>query len=397
MRITRTNTNRSAVNQWIGRVARMVEHCAVHSRQTQFVAVILYAVHNPLANAFRVKYTCLQIFPIHVGGTKTQHVRAGNRTMRHAQHVAYDPADAGVGAAEGLDRRGMIVRLDLEGKVIFVVEFDHTGVVHERGSHPGRVDFLRRSHQVRPQDRKDHVREMLGTGLTIEARLVLAVDLRSKRLMHTVFRPGLRQGLEFAVRRRSILGGEIGLNRFQFFHVQCQTPFEVHRLQLVFIHPNQIDVRRGDDFALLNDELGLHLADGVALDDVVEEKGLGDLLHFSVGQFSFEFVALSCGDRFHASILETMDGAQELVGHVVRHTGQETDLDHAYVTFYGPSGPDRVRIGQGEVVLLCDRVANQPFGDFPGSFIRETTFQEIKITNSDGHGLVDSDRGELGR
>ena len=51
-----------------------------------------------------------------VGGPEAQHVGDGDRAVAGAEHVADHAADAGVGAAERLDRRRVVVRLGLEGE-----------------------------------------------------------------------------------------------------------------------------------------------------------------------------------------------------------------------------------------------------------------------------------------
>ena len=53
-----------------------------------------------------------------------------------AHRVADHAAEAGVGAAVGVDRRGVVVRLDLEADVVLVVEPDDARVVGEDADQP---------------------------------------------------------------------------------------------------------------------------------------------------------------------------------------------------------------------------------------------------------------------
>ena len=64
-----------------------------------------------------------------VGRAEAQPVEERNRPRAHRDDVAQDPADAGRGALERLDRRGMVVRLDLERDGDTVAEVDHARVL----------------------------------------------------------------------------------------------------------------------------------------------------------------------------------------------------------------------------------------------------------------------------
>ena len=79
---------------------------------------------------------------------KTQHIGGGDRFGRNAQHIADDPADAGVGAAKRLDGGGVVVRLYFEGDFVLVIEVDDAGVIHKGGEHPGRVDLVGGAAQI---------------------------------------------------------------------------------------------------------------------------------------------------------------------------------------------------------------------------------------------------------
>ena len=64
-----------------------------------------------------------------VGLGEAEPVEERDRTRAHGHDVAQDPADAGRRALERLDRRGMVVALDLEGDRETVAEIEHAGVL----------------------------------------------------------------------------------------------------------------------------------------------------------------------------------------------------------------------------------------------------------------------------
>ena len=77
-----------------------------------------------------------------IGRAEAQHVGDGDRAVAGADHVADDPADAGVGAAERLDGRRVVVRLGLEGQRLTLDERDDAGVADERRADELGVDPL---------------------------------------------------------------------------------------------------------------------------------------------------------------------------------------------------------------------------------------------------------------
>ena len=64
-----------------------------------------------------------------VGRAEAQPVEERDRPRAHRDDVAKDPADAGRGPLERLDRRGVVVRLDLECDCDSLAEIDHAGVL----------------------------------------------------------------------------------------------------------------------------------------------------------------------------------------------------------------------------------------------------------------------------
>ncbi len=70
------------------------------------------------------------------GRAEPQPVEERDRPRAHGDDVAQDPAHAGGGALERLDRRGMVVRLDLEGDREALAEVEHARVLARPLQHP---------------------------------------------------------------------------------------------------------------------------------------------------------------------------------------------------------------------------------------------------------------------
>ena len=75
---------------------------------------------------------------------EAEHVGVQNRLGAEpgAEAVADDSADAGRRAAVRLQRRRVIVRLDLEADAVLLIELDHAGVVVEHRQAPRQVQLL---------------------------------------------------------------------------------------------------------------------------------------------------------------------------------------------------------------------------------------------------------------
>ena len=102
-------------------------------------------------------------------------------------HVADDAADAGVGAAERLDRRRVVVRLGLERDGRALAERHDPGVADERRPHERRVDGVGGGAQLVEQRR--------------QRRAVGGRDRGPERLVGAVLAPRLGQRLQLDVGR----------------------------------------------------------------------------------------------------------------------------------------------------------------------------------------------------
>ena len=105
-----------AEHQRVGGVAGVVEHGAGDGRQADLVAVVGDAVdRRPRGCAAGAARRRAASASGQVGRAEAQDVGDGDRPVGGAEHVADHAADAGVGAAERLDGRRVVVGLGLQG------------------------------------------------------------------------------------------------------------------------------------------------------------------------------------------------------------------------------------------------------------------------------------------
>ena len=147
----------AAEDQRVAQVALVVEDRAVDRRDAQLVAVVADPRHHPAGNPLRMQHPVGQLRVGIVLRAKAEHVGVGDRPRRHADDVADHAAHAGVGAAKRLERRRVVVRLDLEGQVIVVVKGDDAGVVHKGRAQPRRPQLLGRRGQILVDQPVDHL------------------------------------------------------------------------------------------------------------------------------------------------------------------------------------------------------------------------------------------------
>ena len=169
-------------------------------------------------------------------GAEAQHVGAGDGPGRDPHDVAHHAADTGVGPAEGLQGRRVVVRLDLDGEIQFVVEGDDAGVVHEDRPQPAGVQLGGRPPQgVEQAVMARHLHPAVGAGTG-------EVDLRLEGLVDAVLRPGLRQGLELGIAGVAAARREVVPDGSHLRHVQRQHPLPTQGGQLPVVqadHPHR--------------------------------------------------------------------------------------------------------------------------------------------------------------
>ena len=173
----------------------VVEDGAGDRRQADLVAVIGDAVDHAIPDPARMQRTVGEVVDGEVGRPEAQHIGHGERSVCRAEHVADDAADTGVGAAERLHGRRVVVRLGLEGERRARDERHDAGVAHERRPDERRTDGLgRRTQPV----------EQRWAGLAL-----VRGDGRPEGLVGAVLAPGLGERLQLDVGRVSAFPAEV--------------------------------------------------------------------------------------------------------------------------------------------------------------------------------------------
>jgi hypothetical protein len=104
-----------------------------------------------------------------VGLGEAEAVEKRDRSRTHGDDVPENPSDSCGGALEGLDRRWMVVALDLEGDRETVAEVEHAGILARPLENP--LALARQPLQeqrrvlvaavLRPEERKDRELEVV--------------------------------------------------------------------------------------------------------------------------------------------------------------------------------------------------------------------------------------------
>ena len=147
-----------------------------------------------------------------VGLGEAQAVEERDRPRAHRHDVAEDPADAGRGALERLDRGGMVVRLDLECDGLALAEVDHAGVL--AGALQDAFTRRRKPLQqeggvlvaavLRPEQREDGELEVVRVAAEQLADAVELLVGQPQRTVERLFRRDLRQEQESTRGRRRV-------------------------------------------------------------------------------------------------------------------------------------------------------------------------------------------------
>ena len=204
--------------------------------------------------------------------------------MRGAHHVADDAADAGVGAAERLDRRRVVVGLGLHRDGRAAAERDDAGVADERAAHERRVDRVGGAS-----------RSCSSSGVTDDPSSTVIEG--AERLVRAVLAPRLGECLQLDVGRRTTCRSEVVGDDVQLGEVERQPALAVERREGVVIEPvdlDQLDTGVGGCRSI--DERRLDRADGPSLDDLVGEQAAGEDRHGHVVDVAVHFVPRAGGD-----------------------------------------------------------------------------------------------------
>ena len=285
------------------------------------------------------------------GGPKHKDVGDGDRSVGDAEHVSDHAADTGVGAAERLDCRGVVVGLGLERDRDVASEADDPGVADERRLHERRIDRL------------GAVAQHLDQGQTVLA--VVGRDRGTERLVGTVLAPGLSQRFEFDVGRFAAEVGVVGLDDPELLRIECEAALDADRQQLVH--------RLADDLDGVGDAGG----DALGVEGRLDAAGVPSLDH-RVGDHppddAFSQVVVDpteldpsagrcAGDR-HA---ELVGGVEQARGGGVGDAGQEGDLGPGLVRVAPPAqleeGVDEEAVQLVESVLAEIALQEDQVGD----------------------------------
>ena len=130
------------------------------------------------------------------GLAEAEAVEERDRARAHGDDVAQDAADARRGALEGLDRRGMVVALDLEGDRLPVAEVDHARVLaralqHARalgGQAPEQERRVLVAAVLRPEEREDAQLEVVRRAPEQRLDTVVLAVRQAERAMERLVR-----------------------------------------------------------------------------------------------------------------------------------------------------------------------------------------------------------------
>ncbi len=177
----RQDADRTAEDQGVGQVAAVDDQGAVDGWDAHPVAVVAHPRDDPAEHPLRVQHARGQVAGREVRGRDAEDVGVADRLgpQPGPHRVADHAPEARVGAAVGVDRRGVVVRLDLEADVVLVVEPDHPGVVGEDAHQPVEVQVAR--------GLEDRLLEQVVDDLALE------LDPAAERLVRAVLAPGLRR------------------------------------------------------------------------------------------------------------------------------------------------------------------------------------------------------------
>ena len=225
-------TGVATVHKGVAGVSLVEVDRAVRGRDAHPVAVVPDPCDHALEDPAGMEASLRHLVPRQIGRAEAEHVCVEDRlrTESCAERISDDAAYAGARAAVGLDGRGVVVGLDLETDVVPVVELDDPRVVLKYGHTPGSVQLLR--------DPEDGASQQVLDDLPIE------LDAAPERLVHTVFRPRLRERLQLRVRRVPAEPGEVFPDRMHLYKTQRKLPLPADAFERRVVRSEQIHLHR---------------------------------------------------------------------------------------------------------------------------------------------------------
>ena len=365
------DTEAAAEDQRVRREAGVVEDRSGDRRQPDLVAVVGHAVDHAVADAGRMQGPVWQLVERQVGRTEAQHVGDGDGPVSGAHHVPDHTSDTRVGAAERLDRGGVVVGLGLEGDGRALAERHDAGVADERRAHERSGDRVRRLAQLGQQ------RRHLGA--------VIDGDRGTERLVRAVLAPRLGQGLQLDVGRVAPGGVEVDLDGEQLLGVEGERTRGAEPSERVGREAADRDRLHAGDVVGAGVQWRRGRARGPVLDDRVGDEPPQQHVDGVVGCAGRELDAPSGGRRGDRQA-ELSTGVDHRLGGAVGDAGVQRDLDPGGVGHVPGSGLQQ-RVGEEVTESLARRVVEVALdednvGDRDGTLEREA-----ERRRAGGHGL----------
>ena len=191
----------------------MADERPVDGRDSHPVAVVADPCHDPFQDPSGVQDAARQRVAGSVGRGDAEDVGVADRLGARGRCPSgsrITPPRPGVGPPVGVDRRRVVVGLDLETDVKIVVEPDHARVVGEDADEPVAAHLLGRAEDGPLEEVVDHP--------------AVEIDPAPEGLVRTMLGPGLREGLEFAVGRLPSEFVEMGLDGLELGEAEVQLP-----------------------------------------------------------------------------------------------------------------------------------------------------------------------------
>jgi len=310
--VARDKTDIAAVDQRIAEVAFVEIDRSVRGRNAHAVAVIAHPGNDALHHPFGMKDAPGQLVMGQIDGAETKDVgiddRLGPEPRPH--RIADHSADAGIGAAVGLHRRGMIVGFDLEADVIFVVKFDDAGIILKDRYAPGEVQL--------PGDAEDGLLERVVDHPALE------LDQAGEGLVTAVFGPGLGDHFKLDIGRLALKRPEIGLDGLHLDQIEEKIALaaDLHQLLVRSVQQGDVDQLKRELLSWKKEPLAGKIE---VFNHLVHQQLLSDEFLIRIRETAGELVT-PCGPDRLDGVQAEVDGP--LAGRFGNHVGDAAVEGH---------------------------------------------------------------------
>ena len=196
------DSNVSTINKRVAQVAIIEIDSSIDGWYSHPISVIANAGDHACHHATRMQNSWWKFARWIVGRCKTKYIRAayGFGPKSRAERIAYYTTQARIRTTIRFDRRRMIVRLDFENHMIFVVELDDPSVVFEHTDTP-----IVRSQQFADLDRGSKNR-FFQHALEMPCSVFVPIlDLATQGFVTAMLAPCLSDGFQFDIGRVAAL------------------------------------------------------------------------------------------------------------------------------------------------------------------------------------------------